>query len=96
MKILNLMMSFLQQAHALSATPDEIDKARRWIGATFETEDAQPPFSFIYGGHSSADMLQIWKAERISHELDAFRTRHTLTYRDAKTGLEVRCVVVTY
>ncbi len=84
---------------------EEMAASKKWFMENWGPEASVPlrsstesprPFSFIYGGQSSADMLQTWKAERISHELDAFRTRHTLTYRDAKTGLEVRCVVVTY
>ena len=54
------------------------------------------PFSFLYGGQGSETLLAEWPKQVECKELDAARTRHTLTWTDPKTGLEVQCVVVDY
>jgi len=61
-----------------------------------ESKDAEPFFSFTYGGKPSAELLKSWKLERATRRLDDKRTEHTLTYADPKTGLAVRCVGVEY
>jgi alpha-galactosidase len=55
-----------------------------------------PPFSFVYDGKPSSELLKTWQVSREVQKLDAQRTRHTLIYTDSKTGLQVRCVLVTY
>ncbi len=54
------------------------------------------PFSFIYGGEKTADLLRSWSFVRHQRDLDANRTETTLTYTDPKSGLSVRCVTVEY
>ena len=39
----------------------------------------EPPFSFVYDGKPSADLLKTWPATRNAEKLDAHRSRHTLT-----------------
>ena len=56
----------------------------------------EPPFSFVYDGKPSSDLLKTWQVSRDAEKLDAQRTRHTLTYTDPATGLQVRCVLVEY
>lgn len=56
----------------------------------------EPPFSFIYGGKSSSELLQGWAVERRSRPLDDLRTEHTCQYRDPVTGLLVRMTGVEY
>jgi len=55
-----------------------------------------PPFSFLYDGQPSAELLRTWKLTRSQRALDAQRTEHVLLYQDTKTGLSVRCVAVAY
>lgn len=55
-----------------------------------------PPFSFMYGGKSSTDLIKGWAVERQSHPLDEQRIQHTIYYRDPTTGLVVRMVAVEY
>ncbi len=93
----------------LAPTPEEMYLARRWVAAKFEAPAKEPradepdaavttdpPFSFVYGGRTSAELLKTWTAERTSRELDARRTEHTIVYRDPATGLAIRCVAVEY
>ncbi|MBE0535992.1 MAG: alpha-galactosidase [Phycisphaerae bacterium] len=51
---------------------------------------AKAPFSFVYGGRSSDDLLKDWKFSAEHKPLDAHRTSHVLTWTDPQTGLEVR------
>ena len=81
---------------ATTPTSEEMSASKKWIMANFGPEVSVLPFSFKYGGESSADLLKNWKLERTSKELDEYRTQHTLTYTDSRTGLEVRCVVVVW
>jgi len=55
----------------------------------------KPPFSFTYGGQSSAELLKTWGRKCDTRLLDS-RTEHTLTYTDPKGGLVVRCVAIEY
>jgi alpha-galactosidase len=50
------------------------------------------PFSFVYGGKTSSELLPNWKAEEIVEEVDAKTRRRTLTFTDPQTGLEVKAV----
>jgi alpha-galactosidase len=54
------------------------------------------PISFVYDGHSSDELLAVWPKKTARKKLDSSRTQHTLTWTDARTGLEVRCVAVEY
>lgn len=58
--------------------------------------EAQPPFSFTYGGKPSAEILPAWKREIRQRTIDANRRETVQTYTDPATGLEVRCVGVEY
>jgi len=54
------------------------------------------PFAFVYAGRPSDDLLSVWPRKADTKNLDQRRTRHTLTWTDPQTGLEVRCVAVEY
>lgn len=56
----------------------------------------EPPFSFVYGGKPSGDLIASCQVRRDARRLDAQRTRHTLTYSDPATGLQIRCVLLEY
>ena len=53
-------------------------------------------FSFKYDGRSSDELLKQWSLLERSRDLDQSRTERTLTWSDARTGLQVRCVAVEY
>lgn len=54
------------------------------------------PFSFNYDGQPSSELLKNWKIERSKDQLDGFRTAHTVTCTDPKTGLVVRAEAIEY
>jgi alpha-galactosidase len=54
------------------------------------------PFSFVYGGKSSSELLAQWEFKTGSRELDEMRTERTLTWSDPRSRLTVRCVAIEY
>jgi alpha-galactosidase len=49
------------------------------------------PFSFAYGDRPSAELLPTWQCTRGEPRAEEGCERHTVTYRDPATGLEVAC-----
>jgi hypothetical protein len=47
------------------------------------------PFSFLYGGRPSSEILPQWDQERKTQALPGDREHRVLTYRDPRTGLEI-------
>ena len=87
-----------QLALAVTPTAAEMAEAKRWISAYFPSAQAPKahPFSFVYDGKNSNDLLANWQFKETLETLDAQRTRRTQTYVDPSTGLTVRCVAVEY
>ncbi|MBN2559589.1 MAG: NPCBM/NEW2 domain-containing protein [Phycisphaerae bacterium] len=54
------------------------------------------PFTFVYGGQPSTEILPEWRRQVSTERLDATRTRRILTLTDPKTQLEVRSVATVY
>ena len=54
------------------------------------------PFSFVYGGKTSAELLPTWKCETKDEQPDATRTVRTLSFADPETGLVVKAVATIY
>jgi len=62
-----------------------------------ETAQAIPmPFGFLYGERPSAGLLPTWQISRGSAKLDDSRTSCTVSYKDGRTGLEVRWEGIQY
>jgi len=101
------VLTFAQVCWAHSVTPEELDRAHRWSGVAFEGVQTKEgadqasgapelPFSFLYDGKPSDELLGSWKLEQSARRLDAQRHELTLVWIDAATGLQVRCVRVQY
>lgn len=72
----------------------------RWAEQAFSDarsgpSDAELPFSFVYGGKSSRELVRSWKKASKSDSGDPVR-RLTLTLSDPATNLEVRAVAKVY
>ncbi|MCP4639870.1 MAG: hypothetical protein GY851_05530 [bacterium] len=90
------MLSLLVATQIMGAAePDGMDQARAWAESAFAAP-GQPFFSFTYGERSSAELLPGWNPQHQSEAIDDARTRHTLTWSDPETGLQVRCEAVQY
>ena len=83
----------------------ELKTAASWAGAlTGKAETGSPlsaetvglPFSFVYGGRRSADLLPNWVREAEVVRLDDRRTAHNAAYTDPDTGLQVRIEAVVF
>jgi alpha-galactosidase len=69
----------------------------RWVSRyLLKRGPGTPPFAFAYGGQPSGGLLNAWPRRIRTERIDNARTRHMLSWNDAKTGLEVRCVAVEY
>jgi len=82
-----------------SVTPDEMKWKEQWVGENLAREDqkeATPAFSFVYDGKLSGALLPDWPRKDETKKLDESRTRHSITWTDPRTRLEVRCVAVEY
>ena len=56
----------------------------------------EAPFSFVYDGKTSADLLKEWPCQRTMRKLDAQRTERVSVWTDPATGLQVRLVGIEY
>lgn len=81
------------KAEELSAVGQE----KRWtLEHLLHADAGSLPFSFVFDGQPSRLLLTTW-TKRISDErLDSTRLRHTITWTDPKTGLELKSVAVEY
>jgi len=97
--VLAVLAVMATPAIGVKPTQDEMKTAKDWVGEHFKpvtSASAKPPFSFVYGGKTSDELLGGWTFSQTRKKLDANRTRTTQTYSDPKTGLELRCVMVQY
>jgi alpha-galactosidase len=91
---LGMFAMLIESVHIISPTPAEFDECERWVSAKFKGNE--PPFSFIYNGRPSNEILSSWKIERQSREIDSNRTEHKIIYIDPETNLVVRCEAIEY
>ena len=85
---------------AAAPPPAEFAEARAWfekfLPAAPAAETRSLPFSFTYDGKPSAELLRGWQEQHTQRDVDASRQEAVASFTDPKTGLEVRCVAVTY
>lgn len=94
--IVGLVYAYSASA-ALAVMPSkaEFATARSWSNGHLHSASGVP-FSFVYAGRASNELLPAWKFDRSSRDLDRFRTQSTSTWTDPQTGLRVQCVSVAY
>jgi alpha-galactosidase len=66
------------------------------VGLPAAPASGDAPFSFVYGGRPSQDLLKHWDVKRATLQLDEKRTQYLVTYTDPATKLSVRAVAVAY
>jgi len=74
----------------MGAHNSEREKLEKWIAAFFSAEEP-PPFSFVYGGKSSAQLLGDWECTAKTLRKDEVGTEYLFTWTDSGAGLEVSC-----
>lgn len=68
---------------AAAVTVDAADQqlAQAWLDRHFSGEPPNdPPFSFVYDGKSSRELLAQWKFSRAEKKLEGGKTESTLTF----------------
>jgi len=91
-----LLICFSGRAWAVQPNSIEMTAAQEWISEHLRGETAALPFSFTFGGKPSAELLDRWPLEQSTSKLDEKRTRHTLSYTDPQSKVEVRCETTEY
>jgi alpha-galactosidase len=77
--------------------PEGVQQKNEWIKHhLLELNDPRLPFSFVFGGKPSDELLATWPKKAENRKLDVARTQYTITWTDPTAGLEVRCVAVDY
>lgn len=75
----------------------EISRAHAWARARFGISSKDGlPFSFIYGGRPSSELMKTWRVERLTRRLDDARTERIVKLGDRATGLLLTCRAVEY
>jgi alpha-galactosidase len=85
-----------RDAEAVQPTSKEMSRARDWLASALDVGGASWPFSFVYGGRSSAELLPQWTIDAATRRLGRHRTQHTIRWRDPASALIVRFVAVEY
>jgi len=93
---ISLVALGLEGARAVTPTKSELSTARNWAEQSLLSESTPKPFGFTYDGKPSSELFPGGKWNQETHALDAQRREHMLTWIDARTGLQVRCVAVDY
>ena len=69
---------------------------KHWALEHLIRADADLPFSFVYDGQPSARLLSSWSKTSADEQLDSIQTKHTASWTDPRTGLQVTCVAVEF
>jgi len=93
---ISLLAGFVLNAHSQPPTRAELTASKKWTAAHLGSRKAELPFSFNYGGKSSAELLSQWKFTSGSRKISDAKNERTLTWSDPASRLTVRCVVVEY
>ncbi len=100
-----LLMAYVPKASAQTVRTSDIKTCNQWIkaklggpsqGKQVSGSSVAYPFSFIYNGKPSSELLSHWNIIRTVKKLDRNRQQVTLSFLDPKTKLEVRCQTVLY
>ena len=67
-----------------------------WLKQQLLSDEAHPPFSFVYGRQSSNSLFANWRKETETKRLDAARTEYSRRWTDPKTGLQFRVEVIEF
>lgn len=75
---------------------DELTARGEWVNRHFDPDRRLLPFTFVFSGRPSHEVLTSWPVQPVSRKLDAARTERILAWTDPRSGLRVRCVAVEY
>jgi alpha-galactosidase len=91
-----LATSRAEQVRGVEISPDELAMKSTWVKDHLLATDKSPPFSFKFGSSVRSNFFRAWPREASEKRLGGDRTERVSTWRDEKSGLEVRCVSIDY
>jgi alpha-galactosidase len=91
-----LLLVSLDGLHAANPTSVENSAAMEWANDHVFAQQSKIPFSFTLGGKSAGEAMRDWKQTDASRELNAQRRELARSWKDGKSGLEVRLVATEY
>jgi len=89
-----VLMALSAACWGVTPIPGESARARDWVAASLAGEGTAP-FSFIYGGRASAELLPSWRQE-VSRQQAKGKTTIRHTWTDPRTALEVACTATCW
>lgn len=90
-------MLLISAAYASQPLKSEINMSNSWNNTHFMSNElSEVPFSFVYNGQPSNELLSRWKMHKLSKKLDKTRTQTTSIWTDPQSNLQVKCVSVKY
>jgi len=101
LSLISAFLTFVPGVTLKAAVPvhDEMDRARAWVKENFSSSwpaAKLPPFSFLYGGKPSGDLLKGWRLRVSPETRRAAETQQSYCYTDPATGLEVTSELTRY
>ncbi len=81
---------------ALGPAAEEVHQARRWSSEHFQPGSPVLPFSFVFGGRPSSELLKGWTNALEHPKAIEPLIQHRLTFADPQSGLQVECATVEY
>ncbi len=91
-----VIVSVLSMA-ALADESVEIAANIQWAETAFSSTPGAPlPFSFVYGGQASGNIVGTWSRSLVDETLSPTTRRRTLTLTDQATKLEIKAVAHIY
>ncbi len=94
--ILVLVSTVIACEAANMVTSGEMRAKAKWVFERLQDPKPPLPFSLIYDGRHSDELLGSWKKSARIRQLTGDRTERTCTWTDPKTGLQVRCIAIGY
>lgn len=91
-----LFLILAMNIFTVKPTSEEITSTKDWIQSRLIPNTDVLPFSFVYDGHPSNELLKSWKMDKTTEKIDENRWKHTLSYFDPLSGLNFTCIAVEY
>ena len=93
---LTLTATAAGSAFCVSPNDSEMNMASKQMKEWFGKCALTAPYSFVYKGKSSRELLPTWDYSEKTEKLSKGRTRFTQTFKEPGTGFEMDCVVDRY
>ena len=94
--LLAVVLTSFSKKPATTVTSGEMKIKTKWMQKRLLNAKPLLPFSFLYDGKASSELLNKWQKKSETKKLDQNRTQYHQVWTDSQTGLEVRCVSVEY